>query len=153
MKNNVLTPLYLVAFAAIIGMSWSCTKENASAPSQQTAVSAQNDSQEDAVATAVTPGIYAILQFIDSGDDITAKYNGYTFEFKADGTLVATTGTGDVFTGRWKQNSAQTKMNIQIHGNAALNNLTDDSWKTPTITANKIVIKKSGPDKVTFVMQ
>jgi hypothetical protein len=154
MKRRLLTSLYLIATIAIIGMSWSCTKENASAPSAQQAVSPDEDAllAGETITANIVPGIYTILRFIDTGDDITAKYDGYTFEFKADGTLVATKGA-DTFTGTWKLNSAQTRMTINIHGTAALNNLSDDSWKVAKITNQRIVIKKAGPDKVVFVMQ
>lgn len=155
MKKVLFTSLYLVATIAIIGMSWSCTKENASTPTTQQAVLT---SDEDAllagetITANVVPGTYTILRFIDTGDDITKRYDGYIFEFKSDGTLVATRGP-DTFTGKWKLNSAQTRMTINIHGTAALNNLSDDSWKVAKITNQRINIKKSGPDKVVFVMQ
>jgi len=155
MKKRLFTSLYLIATVAIIGMSWSCTKENASTPTAQQSLSSSDEDAllaGEAITANVVPGVYTILRFIDSGDDITGKYDGYTFEFKADGTLVATKGV-NTFTGTWKLNSAQTKMNINIHGTAALNNLSDDSWKVAKITNQRIVIKKSGQDKVIFVMQ
>ena len=150
MKKYLLNSLYLVAIVAIIGMSWSCTKESASvssASSQDEALQAGEN-----ITANIVPGTYTILRFIDSGDDITADYNGYTFTFKADGTLIATKGA-NTFTGTWKLNSAQTRMTINIKGTKALNNLSDDSWKVARITDHRIVIKKAGPDKVVFVMQ
>ena len=153
MKKSLLTPLYLVAFVAIIGMSWSCTKENASAPASQTNITSDEDVvQAGEVSSAVVvPGIYSILKFIDTGDDITSEYDGYTFDFQADGTLVATKN-GVSYTGRWSENSAQTRMTIAIKGTPELKNLSDDSWKIVLITDHRITIKKSGPDKVVFVM-
>ena len=148
--KKYLTFLYLVATIAIIGMSWSCTKESASvssASSQDEALQAGEN-----ITANIVPGTYTILRFIDSGDDITADYNGYTFTFKADGMLIATKGA-NTFTGTWKLNSAQTRMTINIKGTKALNNLSDDSWKVARITDHRIVIKKAGPDKVVFVMQ
>ena len=150
MKKYLLNSLYLVAIVAIIGMSWSCTKESASvssASSQDEALQAGEN-----ITANIVPGTYTILRFIDSGDEITADYNGYTFTFKADGTLIATKGA-NTFTGTWKLNSAQTRMTINIKGTKALNNLSDDSWKVARITDHRIVIKKAGPDKVVFVMQ
>ena len=151
MKKYLLTFLYPVAIIAIIGMSWSCTKENASVssapPSEDEALQAG-----ETITANVVPGTYSILRFIDTGDDITADYNGYTFEFQADGTLIATKGA-NTFTGTWKLNSAQTRMTINIHGTKALNNLSDDSWKVARITDQRISIKKAGPDKVVFIMQ
>jgi hypothetical protein len=150
MKKHLLTSLYLVAIVAIIGMSWFCTKESASVSSS----SSQDEALQagENITANIVPGVYTILRFIDSGDDITADYNGYTFTFKADGTLIATKGA-NTFTGTWKLNSAQTRMTINIKGTKALNNLSDDSWKVARITDHRIVIKKAGPDKVVFVMQ
>ena len=152
MKKNLLTSLYLVAFTAIIGMSWSCTKENASAPAPQTNNLTEDVLQAGEISSAVVvPGIYSILKFVDTGDDITSDYTGYTFEFRADGTLLATKN-GIVFTGTWKENSAQTQMAISIKGTPELKNLSDDSWKIVLITDHRISLKKPGPDKVIFVM-
>ena len=149
MKQNFLTFVCLLAITAIIGTS--CTK-NASSISQPPQ-SAQNAMQADnLVAANVTPGIYLVHKFIDTGDDITATYNGYTFKFKADGTLVAT-HNGNVFRGTWKLKNQGTKMAINITGNKALNNLSDDSWNVAFITNVKISLQKSGPDKLVFVMQ
>jgi hypothetical protein len=89
MKKNLLKSLYLVALAAIIGMS--CTKENATAPAPQTQTNNLNEDvvQSGEVSSAVVvPGIYSILKFVDTGDDITSQYAGYTFDFQSDGTLV-----------------------------------------------------------------
>ena len=129
MKRNLLTPISLVAIIAIIGMSWSCTKENASAPAQQTAASSNDEALQagETITADVTPGIYTILRFIDTGDEHTSDFTGYTFEFRADGTLVATEN-GVVHTGTWRLRKAGTKMDISISGTAALNNLDDDSW-------------------------
>jgi hypothetical protein len=150
MKQNFLTFSCLLAITAIIGIS--CTKESASSISQPSQ-SAQNAMQADnLVAANVTPGIYLVHKFIDTGDDITATYNGYTFKFKADGTLVAT-HNGNVFRGTWRLKNNGTKMAINITGNKALNNLSDDSWNVAFITSVKISLQKSGPDKLVFVMQ
>ena len=153
MKRNLLTPLYLVAVIAIIGMSWSCTKENVSAPAQQTAASPNDEALQagETITAAVTPGTYTILQFIDTGDDHTSAFTGYTFQFRADGTLVATKN-GTSFTGTWRLRKNGTMMAISISGTRALNNLDDDSWNVVKTTTNRIVLQKAGPDKVIFVM-
>ena len=150
MKKNLLKSLYLVALAAIIGMS--CTKENATAPAPQTQTNNEDVLQSGEVSSAVVvPGIYSILKFVDTGDDITSQYSGYTFDFQSDGTLVATKN-GVTYTGTWRENSAQTRMAINIKGTAALKNLSDDSWKIVLISDHRISLKKAGPDKVIFVM-
>lgn len=153
MKKNLFSALYLFAFIATIGITWSCTKQNASLPGEQTSLTAEDALQADeAVAANVTPGTYGILKFIDTGDDETQQFNGYKFEFKANGALVATTNTGAVFNGTWRLNSAQTRMELNIKGTPALNDLDDDDWKVVTITNKRISLKKNGPDKVIFVM-
>jgi hypothetical protein len=94
-----------------------------------------------------------VLRFIDSGDDHTTEFNGYTFDFNADGSLVAHTRNGGTFTGSWRLNSAQTRMTINISGTKALKDLDDDNWQVVRITNQRISLKKPGPDKVVFVMQ
>jgi hypothetical protein len=96
------------------------------------------------------PGVYTITKFTDTGDDETAQFNGYTFEFQADGDFIATTGGGTVFNGSWDLNGAETVMTLNIAGNAALNDLDDDDWTVVKITNKKIKIKANGPDVVIF---
>ena len=150
MKHNFLALLCLLAITAIIGTS--CTKESAASISQPSQ-SAQTAMQADnLVAVSVTPGIYLVHKFIDTNDDITATYDGYTFKFKADGTLVAT-NNGNVFKGTWKLKNQGKQMAINISGNKALKNLSDDSWNVVSITNVKISLQKPGPDKLVFAMQ
>jgi len=86
----------------------------------------------------------------DTGDDETAQFNGYTFQFQKDGDLIATTANGEVFNGSWSLNSAETIMTIEISGNEALKDLDDDDWTVVRITNQKIRIKANGPDMVIF---
>ena len=155
MKKNLLNYACLIATIAIIGMSWSCTKENASVPpAQQPAPLSDEPALRagEVSAATVAPGTYTVYKFIDTGDDITPDYNGYTFKFRADGVLIATTRTGAKFNGTWKLNRDQTKMAIDITGTRALRNLRDDSWNVVSITNLKISLRKPGPDRVIFVM-
>ena len=155
MKKTLLNYSCLIATIAIIGMSWSCTKENASVPPpQQSSPSSDEPALRagEVAAANVAPGNYTVFKFIDTGDDITSDYNGYTFKFRADGVLIATTRTGTKFNGTWKLIQQQTKMAIDIHGTRALKNLSDDSWNVVSITNLKISLKKPGPDRVIFVM-
>lgn len=96
------------------------------------------------------PGVYTIFKFIDTGDDETAQFNGYTFEFKADGSLIATTNTGVVSNGSWDLNLAETVMTINLSGNDALEDLDDDDWQVVRITNTTIKIKANGPDIVVW---
>jgi hypothetical protein len=61
----------------------------------------------ETITANVVPGTYTILRFIDTGDDITADYNGYTLNFRRRNTYC--TKGANTFTGTWKLNSAQTR--------------------------------------------
>ena len=148
--------LYLIAFFAIISITWSCTKEmQTPLPASKSSVTDDESALNagEFLTATVTPGTYAILKFVDSGDERTALFNGYTFRFRSDETLVVTTAAGHVFKGTWKLRDDQTRMTISISGNRALKNLDDDDWTVVKITNQRISLKKPGPDRVIFVIQ
>jgi hypothetical protein len=154
MKTNSFNPRYLIALSAIILMLSSCSKEKVSAPAPQPSSLTSDDALQagEIISAVVTPGTYRVLRFIDSGDDQTAEFNGYTFQFQADGDLIAMRN-GTSFAGRWRLNSAQTRMTISISGTAALRDLDDDNWRVNRLTNQRISLSKPGPDRVVFVMQ
>jgi hypothetical protein len=98
-----------------------------------------------------SPGVYKIQKFIDTGEDETSQFNGYKFNFQANGVLIVTTGTGQTFNGSWDLNSAETVMTPNLAGNAALDDLDDDDWQVVSITNRAIKIQADGTDIVTFV--
>jgi len=122
----------------------SCQKDSTTTPADQTLAPGEVAYKQP------KPGVYMITKFTDSGDDKTSIFNGYTFEFQANGGFIATTANAEVFNGSWSLNPAETVMTLNIAGNAALNNLDDDNWKVIKITNMKIKIKKNGPDMVIF---
>ena len=168
--------LLFVALATSSMFFYSCSKQDLSSPAV-----AQQDDQDAAARTTpppsgnavsnytddellgtsllageqlvadVSPGLYQIIKFIDTGDDETAQFNGYKFRFKANGDFIATTNTGQVFTGKWNLNSQGTMMELQIGGNAALKDLDDDNWRVKILTDQRIRISAPGPDVVVFV--
>jgi hypothetical protein len=95
------------------------------------------------------PGVYAITKFVDTGDDETAQFSGYTFTFGADGSLVAS-ANGQTYNGWWSLNGPQTVMTLTISGTPALDDLDDDDWSVGRITNLRIRISASGPDVVVF---
>ena len=146
----------LFVTATILCSFWSCSKEKVNPP-QTTNVEEDLTSISllpgEIITDQVTPGIYVIRRFIDTGDDETAQFNGYTFNFRANGNLIATTNTGARFIGRWRVNSAETRMTIEISGTEALEDLNDDDWRIDVLTANRIRISAPDPDIVVFVRQ
>lgn len=132
----------LIAGAALVISS--CTKE-------EMPVSAiEADTVNEVLLRQPSPGTYTIQRFIDTGDDETSQFTGYTFEFQADGDLIATTAAGAVFNGFWDLNSAETVMEISISGTDALEDLDDDDWAVNKISNKAIKISAPGPDNVMF---
>src|SRR4030095_7890289 len=99
MKN--LTKLFIAPALLLCLIVISCTKENQTITPPEDQLVAGEILQKQP-----SPGIYKIIKFIDTGDDETAQFNGYTFEFQADHDLIVTTANGQTFTGSWSLNSA-----------------------------------------------
>ena len=59
-----------------------------------------NDQQIAAIVTAVQSGTWRISNFNDSGQNETSDFNGYSFTFNVNGSLVASNGTTTV-NGTW----------------------------------------------------
>ncbi len=154
MKTSSLKSLPFIALTvAIVAVLWSCSKNELKPPVEPITYDLALDAlmPGESIVADVAPGLYKIQRFTDTGDDETPQFNGYTFNFMADGILVATTGTGVVFTGRWRLNSAETRMTLVIGGTNALDDLDDDDWKVDRITNKRIRISANGPDIVIFV--
>ena len=83
--------MVLLAMPAILFLG-SCTKDNQVNPSSGN--SSSNLAQDNVllpgefVQGAVSPGTYTITKFIDTGDDQTALFAGYMFDFTADGAFI-----------------------------------------------------------------
>ena len=155
MKTQTFLLLRIIAVFVVVASLWSCSKEEAK-PASSVNYSDQQLLSEtvlpgEMTAATVSPGVYRIAKFIDTGDDETAQFNGYKFRFRANGQLVATTNTGKVFNGTWKLNSAGTMMEINISGNKALEDLDDDDWNVNILTTTRIRLSAPGPDVVVFV--
>ena len=141
-----ITKTFAVPFAlmCVMMIASSCQKDNSAVPADEVLAPGEVEMKQP------DPGTYTITKFIDTGDDETAQFNGYTFKFKTNGNLIATAPNGDVFNGSWSLNSAETVMTINITGTPALDDLDDDDWNVVKITNQKIKIKKNGPDIVVF---
>lgn len=144
--KNILKLFYVpVVLVSIMMIAGSCSKDESIA----TVVEEEMAPGEIAMKEP-EPGIYQITKFIDTGDDETAQFNNYLFEFQADGDFIAVKSNGTTFNGSWDLNSAETIMTLNIAGNEALDDLDDDDWKVVKITNQKIKIRANGPDIVIF---
>jgi len=119
MKTTAL--FLLLSAAAIAGAS--CQKDDMSSGNIQ--------------ATA-TSGNWRVTLFKDSGNDETGEFNGYSFTFNSDGSLIASKG-GTTKSGSWSTSS--NKFNIDLgpkdNTNKPLGELTDD-WKVLSSNASEI---------------
>lgn len=89
---------YVFPMAALALMMVSCSEDtDDNAVDNFAQLSASIDEITDQVTAA---GDWTITNFIDSGQNETADFNGYSFSFNADGSLVATNGT-ETINGTW----------------------------------------------------
>lgn len=122
--------------------------------------SAQNSA--DLVEQIAENGNWRITSFIDSGDDETNDFSGYTFQFNAGGTLVASNGT-TTLSGNWSviddsnsSSDADDDFNIffPVPDTNDFEDLNDD-WDIVSVSNNKIELidisgGNGGTDYLTF---
>lgn len=85
MKNTTFFSMLLVALTISFA---ACTNDSS------------NDLTPIVVENNVKSGQWRITSFIDSGNDETNHFTGYTFTFADNGSLTATNG-GNTYTGNW----------------------------------------------------
>ncbi len=90
MKNTLIKSAILALALIAVG----CSSDSEDDLTQDPTVSIQ------AVTDIAVSGSWTISSYVDSGTDETSDYNGYTFNFSADGSLEAVNGT-TVVTGSW----------------------------------------------------
>ncbi len=85
------TKAILAVLVVLTGLFFaSCSKDNSVVPAT---ADTQVSAVDDIAMKQVSPGIYKISKFIDTGGNETAQFNGYTFNFMANGVLKVTTGS------------------------------------------------------------
>ena len=85
-KDEKMKNIIKSAIAVLALMATACSSDNSDENMQDPAVSVQ------AVTNLAVSGSWFISSYVDSGTDETADYNGYSFTFNADGTLVRDRG-------------------------------------------------------------
>lgn len=109
----------------------------------------------------VQKGTWQISKFIDSGDDETENFEGYSFTFNSNNILVATNGT-NTYNGAWSitddnsndDSSDDLDFNISFTSPPDFEELSED-WDIISITSNKIELihisgGNGGTDYLTF---
>lgn len=147
MKKILLT----LALPALTFFLTQCSSDNTDEEMQDPAVVAQ------AVTDLAVSGTWVVSSYIDSGTDETSDYNGYTFSFNTDGSLVADNGSSMV-TGTWSvtvddssddddyDSMDDVDFNIFFSAPPAFEELTDD-WDIVSRSSTRIeLIDISGGD-------
>lgn len=140
----------LITFISIITL-FSCQNE----------VVNPNNTTQNEIEVSVETGDWYITKFIDSGVDETYHFNGYTFTFNDDGTLIADNGV-NTYNGTWSisddnsDDDTQDDLHFNIHFNLS-NDFEDlnDDWEFISQTPSKIELidisgGNGGIDYLTF---
>lgn len=140
--------IYLSLFTLVILVLFACKKEDVKVKSE--------------IVSDVTSGSWKISHFIDSGDDETAHFAGYTFTFQENGVLKASNGS-TVYEGTWSISDSNSNddspddlhFNIQFLLSNDFEDLNDD-WEIKDHTSTKIELYdvsggNGGTDELTFV--
>lgn len=151
---KIITKL-IFAFFIYTGLAMSCDKDDDNTQQQETtAQQTQNTAQS---------GSWKITYFFDSDQNETNHFNGYTFTFKENGSLVAVNGSTTI-TGTWSVTdsnssdddggSSDTDFNIFFASPPDFEELSDD-WDIISVTNSKIELTdvsggNGGTDFLTF---
>lgn len=106
--------------------------------------SCDHDNNPDQIESNLEKGEWRITQFIDSGDNETNDFSGYTFTFANGGTITATNGT-NTYNGTWSITDSNSNddspgdLDFNIHFNLT-NDFEDlnDDWDITSSSATKI---------------
>lgn len=76
-----------------------------------------NTTSADQTTQVVESGTWRITSFIDSGQDETSNFNGYTFSFNENGTVTATKGSTTI-SGTWSVSDDSSNSSSDDDGNS-----------------------------------
>ncbi len=121
-----------------------------------------NNNAQQQIQTNVQAGTWRITKFVESGNDETTNYNGYSFTFQSTGMLNAVKN-GNSINGSWSITSSNSSsnssndldFNILFAQPDVLTDLNDD-WDIISHSANQIELidisgGNGGTDYLTFV--
>ena len=107
MKNHRILFTFLIV---TISSLFSCNNDDNSNNSD-------NETSADQTIEIVQSGTWRITSFIDSGNDETSDFNGYTFSFNTDGSLVAVNGNTTI-NGTWSVTDNSSNSSSDDDGNS-----------------------------------
>jgi hypothetical protein len=87
---------------------------------------------------------WVVTYFLDNSKDETADFDGYSFEFKADGTFIGYLPDGTSEAGTWMTHDHESKIQLHINGVQHLDKL-DDDWTVLVKTDANLKIMDNNP--------
>jgi hypothetical protein len=159
MKNGFIYCVILTLSFSILSLSCSSSDDDSQIPNDNAVVIA-------GITASVQTGTWRITNYVDSGQNETNDFTGYTFTFGSDGVITATNGT-DTISGTWSvtdSSNSTDDSNDDIDFNIlfpvpdtnVFNDLNDD-WDLVIYTSTKIELidisgGNGGTDNLTFEM-
>jgi hypothetical protein len=155
MKNRKIVNLAIVFLLTVTTIACSNDDSDNNNDSNNTNTEIQQTSN------LMTSSDWVITNFVDSGEDETNNFNGYSFSFNSDGTLVASNGSNMV-SGTWSitddgssdDSNDDIDFNIFFAAPDEFNDLSDDwdivSKNDTTIVLIDISGGNGGTDHLTF---
>jgi hypothetical protein len=154
MKKTIhLAMLLLFAFTLL---SSTCSSDDDDGNSND------NSAEINAIANSMESGNWTITYFYDTDSDETSDFNGYTFNFAANGVLTATNGV-NTYTGTWSvtdDSSSSSSSDGDIDFNIAFSSPPDfeelsDDWDIISYSSTEIKLVdisggNGGTDYLTF---
>ncbi|HBC03679.1 MAG TPA: hypothetical protein PKH16_04650 [Aequorivita sp.] len=81
---------------------------------------------------------WKVASYIDSGDDETSDYNGYTVDFKVNDQVTATNGS-NTNNGSWSVNGSGTELNLNFNGSPF--DEFNDGWDIISVMPTRIELR------------
>lgn len=151
MKKNLFFGIFVLFSCCLV--STSCSNDN-----DNSSETANNATEVQQLMDIAISGNWIISSFIDSGDDETDHFNGYSFVFNSDGTIIAENGTETIH-GSWSVTDDNSSSNNDIDFNIFFASPPDfeelsEDWHITTYTSTKIeLIHVSGGNGGTDILE
>ncbi|MFS4468768.1 hypothetical protein [Maribacter sp. 2210JD10-5] len=94
----------------------------------------------------LTDGTWEVNTFLDADVDKTTDFNGYSFNFDTDGTVIADNGT--IFNGTWLIQTGNTRLLLDFGTGAPLE-LLNVNWKIDAVSESRVEVREVGEGNAT----
>ena len=107
------------------------------------------------LSAVLVDGLWMVSSYLDDGNDETNDYNGFTFDFVADGSVIADNGSAT--NGTWTSQNGDNKLVLDFGAVMPLDEFNDD-WDVISVSDTQIELRDvsggdGGVDTLIFVKQ